>query len=44
VAPVPGSSFYNDPRDGAKQVRFAFCKKDATLDAAADRLRKLRAR
>ena len=34
VAAVPGSSFYNDPRDGAKQVRFAFCKKDATLDEA----------
>jgi aminotransferase len=43
VAPVPGSSFYNDPRDGAKQVRFAFCKKDATLDEAAKRLGKLKA-
>ncbi len=43
VAAVPGSSFYNDPRDGAKQVRFAFCKKDATLDEAGKRLRKLRA-
>src|SRR5580698_9906554 len=41
VAAVPGSSFYNDPRDGAKQVRFAFCKKDATLDEAGRRLRKL---
>jgi len=44
VAAVPGSSFYNDPRDGAKQVRFAFCKKDATLDEAGKRLRKLRQR
>ena len=44
VAAVPGSSFYNDPRDGAKQVRFAFCKKDATLDEAGSRLRKLRER
>ena len=44
VAAVPGSSFYNDPRDGAKQVRFAFCKKDATLDEAGRRLRKLRDR
>ncbi len=43
VAAVPGSSFYNDPRDGAKQVRFAFCKKDVTLDEAGKRLRKLRA-
>jgi aminotransferase len=42
VAVVPGSSFYRDPRDGAQQVRFAFCKKDETLDAAAARLRKLR--
>jgi aspartate/methionine/tyrosine aminotransferase len=42
VAAVPGSSFYNDPRDGAKQVRFAFCKRDATLDEAGQRLRKLR--
>jgi aspartate/methionine/tyrosine aminotransferase len=42
VAAVPGSSFYNDPRDGAKQVRFAFCKKDATLDEAGQRLKNLR--
>ena len=32
------------PRDGAQQVRFAFCKRDETLDAAAERLRKLRIR
>ena len=42
VAPVPGSSFYHDPRDGARQVRFAFCKKPETLDAAVNRLGKLR--
>jgi len=42
VAAVPGSSFYRDPRDGAQQVRFAFCKKVETLDAAAARLQKLR--
>src|SRR6266849_5372582 len=41
VAAVPGSSFYNDPRDGTQQVRFAFCKRDETLDEAARRLRKL---
>ena len=41
VAAVPGSSFYNDPRDGAHQVRFAFCKRDETLDEAARRLKKL---
>jgi|SRR5579862_1472411 len=43
VAAVPGSSFYRDPRDGARQVRFAFCKKDATLDEAAKRLKNARA-
>ena len=42
VATVPGSSFYNDPRDGAKQIRFAFCKKSDTLDEAARRLARLR--
>jgi aspartate/methionine/tyrosine aminotransferase len=41
VAAVPGSSFYREPKDGASQVRFAFCKKDDTLDAAAQRLQKL---
>ena len=43
VAVVPGSSFYNDGRDGAKQVRFTFCKRESTLAAAAERLAKLRA-
>ena len=43
VACVPGSSFYRDPRDGAKQVRFAFCKKPETLDEASRRLKKLQA-
>lgn len=41
VACVPGSSFYSRPELGARQVRFCFCKKDETLEAAADRLRKL---
>jgi aspartate/methionine/tyrosine aminotransferase len=41
VASVPGSSFYNDPRDGALQVRFTFCKKEETLAAAEQRLSKL---
>ena len=44
VAVVPGSSFYSDPRDGARQVRFAFCKRDETLDAAAERLGNIRSR
>jgi len=42
VASVPGSSFYNDARDGANQVRFTFCKKESTLAAAEERLAKLR--
>ena len=44
VAVVPGSSFYSDPADGSRQVRFAFCKRDVTLDEAATRLRRLRPR
>ena len=44
VAAVPGSSFYQDPADGRHQVRFAFCKKDATLDEAESRLGRLRRR
>jgi aspartate/methionine/tyrosine aminotransferase len=43
VAVVPGSSFYNDERDGASQVRFTFCKKESTLAAAEARLAKLHA-
>jgi aspartate/methionine/tyrosine aminotransferase len=42
VACVPGSSFYNDPADGASQVRFTFCKKEETLAAAEERFAKLR--
>ena len=38
VAVVPGSSFYNEARDGASQVRFTFCKKESTLAAAEERL------
>jgi aminotransferase len=38
IAAVPGSSFYSRPGQGAQQVRFAFCKKDATLEEAARRL------
>jgi len=44
VAAVPGSSFCRDARDGARQVRFAFCKKLETLDAAAEKLAQLRPR
>lgn len=41
VAAVPGSSFFNDRRDGAKMVRFCFCKKYETLELAGHRLRRL---
>jgi len=44
VACVPGSSFYSAPERGAQQVRFCFCKKDETLQLAAERLEKLQAR
>jgi aminotransferase len=44
VAVVPGSSFYNDPARGRSQVRFCFPKKDETLHAAGERLKRLRAR
>jgi aminotransferase len=41
VAVVPGSSFYSHASLGAQQVRFAFCKSDATLDEAVRRLERL---
>jgi len=41
VACVPGSSFYSVSELGAQQVRFCFCKKDETLNLAAERLLKL---
>jgi aspartate/methionine/tyrosine aminotransferase len=44
VAAVPGSSFYRNARDGSQQVRFAFCKKLETLDAAAEKLARLQPR
>lgn len=42
VAVVPGSSFYHEASMGSQIVRFCFCKKDETLEAAAERLAKLR--
>jgi aminotransferase len=41
VATVPGSSFFQDKNLGRPYVRFCFCKRDETLDSAAERLRKL---
>ena len=42
IAAVPGSSFYRNPADGSKQLRFTFCKSEKTLKAAAERFSKLR--
>jgi aminotransferase len=42
VASVPGSSFYSDPALGRTKVRFCFCKRDETLQAAEERLARLR--
>ena len=42
VAVIPGSSFYHHPGDGSQQVRFCFCKKDETLEAAAEKLLKMK--
>jgi aspartate/methionine/tyrosine aminotransferase len=41
VAAVPGSSFYRDPADGRTHLRFTFCKKETTFQAAAERLARL---
>ncbi len=41
VAAVPGSSFFEDPKDGSQMIRFCFCKKYETLEAAQERLRKI---
>jgi aspartate/methionine/tyrosine aminotransferase len=41
IATVPGSSFYSD-RITSNQVRFAFCKKEETLEIARIRLSELK--
>jgi aspartate/methionine/tyrosine aminotransferase len=38
VASVPGSSFFSRPEVGRHLVRFAFCKRLETLEAAGERL------
>jgi len=42
IAAVPGSSFYSQRGGGDQQVRFCFCKKYETLEAARHQLKKLR--
>ncbi len=44
VAAVPGSSFYRHPANGRNHLRFTFCKREQTLQAAAERLSKLKSR
>jgi aminotransferase len=41
VAAVPGSSFFSDPSDGSRFIRFCFAKKRETLEEAGARLAKL---
>ncbi len=42
VAAIPPGSFYADPAHGRSLVRFAFCKRMETLEAAVSRLQRLR--
>ena len=44
VAAIPPSAFYQNPADGAKLARFAFCKSQSVLDEAAHRLLQLKQR
>jgi aminotransferase len=44
VAPVPGSSFYDDPADGRHLIRFAFPKTLDMLEEAGARLARVRER
>lgn len=42
IACVPGSSFFANSQRGKQIVRFCFCKSEATLQAAAEKLRMLK--
>ncbi len=42
VATVPGSSFYRDKSLGKSKIRFCYCKRQETLDLAAELLDQLR--
>jgi aminotransferase len=44
VAAVPGSSFYSDPAAGRNRLRFHFARRRPTLEAAVERLSRVRAR
>jgi aminotransferase len=43
VGAVPGSSFFSHPSDGEHLIRFCFAKKPETLEAAGERLQRLKA-
>jgi aminotransferase len=44
VAAVPGSSFYSNPVAGQQRLRFHFARRRETLEAAAERLGRLKTR
>jgi aspartate/methionine/tyrosine aminotransferase len=41
IAVVPGGSFFHEPGRGSCYVRFCFCKKESTLQAAKEKLRRI---
>jgi aminotransferase len=41
IAVVPGSSFFHKPERGSGYIRFCFCKRDSTLQSAAERLQRI---
>ena len=41
VGTIPGSSFFSEPKLGAHLLRFTFCKRLETLEAAGERLQAL---
>jgi len=44
VAAVPGSSFYSDPAAGRNRLRFHFARRRPTLEAAVERLARVKGR
>jgi aminotransferase len=42
VAAVPGSSFYHDPSAGRQRLRFHFARRRETLEAAVERLGRIK--
>ena len=44
VAAVPGSSFYSESGAGRERLRFHFARRRETLEAAAERLSRLKSR